>query len=116
MHTIPFYEFGLSTPVMQAIDDLGYEEATPIQTQAIPLLMSGRDVIGQSQTGADVLLNSHCWKQGVVLEHVADLSLLRFQIDPLRRVEQDAIINQNPTAVRFLNACDAFERHAFATS
>ena len=51
MHTIPFYEFGLSTPVMQAIDDLGYEEATPIQTQAIPLLMSGRDVIGQSQTG-----------------------------------------------------------------
>ena len=36
---------------MQAIDDIGYEEATPIQTQAIPLLISGRDVIGQSQTG-----------------------------------------------------------------
>lgn len=51
MHTIPFTEFGLSAPVMQAIDDIGYEEATPIQTEAIPLLMSGRDVIGQSQTG-----------------------------------------------------------------
>ena len=51
MHTIPFYEFGLSEPVMRAIDDVGYEEATPIQTAAIPLLMSGRDVIGQSQTG-----------------------------------------------------------------
>ena len=51
MHTIPFYEFGLSAPVLQAIDDIGYEEATPIQTEAIPLLMSGKDVIGQSQTG-----------------------------------------------------------------
>ena len=51
MHTIPFSEFGLSSPVMQAIDDIGYEEATPIQTEAIPLLMSGKDVIGQSQTG-----------------------------------------------------------------
>lgn len=36
---------------MQAIDDIGYEEATPIQTQTIPLLLSGKDVIGQSQTG-----------------------------------------------------------------
>ena len=51
MHTILFSELGLSAPVMQAIDDIGYEEATPIQTKAIPLLMSGRDVIGQSQTG-----------------------------------------------------------------
>ncbi len=51
MQTKPFTDFGLSEPVMQAIDDIGYEEATPIQTAAIPLLMSGRDVIGQSQTG-----------------------------------------------------------------
>ena len=36
---------------MQAIDDIGYEEATPIQTQAIPLPISGRAAIGQSQTG-----------------------------------------------------------------
>ena len=51
MHTKPFSEFGLSAPVMRAIEDVGYEEATPIQTEAIPLLMSGNDVIGQSQTG-----------------------------------------------------------------
>lgn len=51
MRTVSFSEFGLSAPVMQAIDEIGYEEATPIQTAAIPLLMSGRDVIGQSQTG-----------------------------------------------------------------
>lgn len=51
MQTLPFTELGLSEPVLRAIDDIGYEEATPIQTQAIPLIMSGRDVIGQSQTG-----------------------------------------------------------------
>lgn len=51
MQTAPFSELGLSEPIMQAIDDIGYEEATPIQTQTIPLLMEGRDVIGQSQTG-----------------------------------------------------------------
>lgn len=51
MQTVPFSDFGLSEPVMRAIDDIGYEEATPIQTQTIPLLMQGRDVIGQSQTG-----------------------------------------------------------------
>ena len=51
MQTIPFIEFGLSNPIMQAIDDIGYEEPTPIQAAAIPLLMRGKDVIGQSQTG-----------------------------------------------------------------
>lgn len=51
MQTLPFTELGLSEPIMRAIADIGYEEATPIQTQAIPLIMSGRDVIGQSQTG-----------------------------------------------------------------
>lgn len=51
MQTLPFTELGLSEPILKAIDDIGYEEATPIQTQAIPLIMSGRDVIGQSQTG-----------------------------------------------------------------
>lgn len=51
MQTLSFAELGLSEPILRAIDHIGYEEATPIQTQAIPLIMSGRDVIGQSQTG-----------------------------------------------------------------
>lgn len=51
MQTLPFSELGLSEPILRAIDDIGYEEATPIQTQTIPLLMNGRDVTGQSQTG-----------------------------------------------------------------
>ena len=46
-----FSELGLSEPLLQALTHLGYEEPTPIQEQAIPALLEGRDVIGQAQTG-----------------------------------------------------------------
>ncbi|MEN3365906.1 MAG: ATP-dependent helicase DeaD, partial [Burkholderiales bacterium] len=46
-----FADLGLSAPVMQALNEVGYETPTPIQQQAIPLLLSKRDVIGQAQTG-----------------------------------------------------------------
>jgi ATP-dependent RNA helicase DeaD len=48
---IPFKELGLSPPIQQAIDELGFADPTPIQEQAIPELLGGHDVIGQAQTG-----------------------------------------------------------------
>jgi ATP-dependent RNA helicase DeaD len=47
-----FSELGLSPELLKAIDQLGFEQAAPIQAEAIPLLMEGRDVVGQSQTGS----------------------------------------------------------------
>jgi ATP-dependent RNA helicase DeaD len=47
-----FSELGLSEALLKAVDKLGFEQAAPIQTAAIPLLMAGRDVVGQSQTGS----------------------------------------------------------------
>jgi ATP-dependent RNA helicase DeaD len=47
-----FSELGLSAELLKAIDKLGFEQASPIQAEAIPALMSGRDVVGQSQTGS----------------------------------------------------------------
>ena len=47
-----FSELGLSPEILKAIDKLGFEQAAPIQAEAIPLLMQGRDVVGQSQTGS----------------------------------------------------------------
>lgn len=46
-----FSDFGLSQPLLKAIDQSGYTEPTPIQAQMIPSVMEGRDVIGQAQTG-----------------------------------------------------------------
>lgn len=46
-----FASLGLSSSVLQAIVDLGYKEPTPIQAQAIPVALSGKDIIGSAQTG-----------------------------------------------------------------
>ena len=47
-----FSELGLSEESLKAIDKLGFEQAAPIQTAAIPVLMQAKDVVGQSQTGS----------------------------------------------------------------
>ncbi len=47
-----FTELGLSPELLKAIDKIGFEEASPIQSAAIPPLLSGADVVGQSQTGS----------------------------------------------------------------
>ncbi|WP_391572220.1 DEAD/DEAH box helicase, partial [Cohnella sp.] len=46
-----FAEFGLEPDVLQAISEMGFEEATPIQAKAIPVAIAGKDMIGQAQTG-----------------------------------------------------------------
>lgn len=46
-----FRDLNLTTPYLNALDDLGYKKPTPIQEKAFPVIMSGRDVIGVAQTG-----------------------------------------------------------------
>src|SRR5580693_3412808 len=46
-----FAELGLTEQTQRALRDVGYEAPSPIQEQAIPPLLEGRDVIGQAQTG-----------------------------------------------------------------
>ena len=46
-----FSEFKISNPLRNALDDLGFQEATPIQEQAFSVVMSGKDVVGIAQTG-----------------------------------------------------------------
>ena len=46
-----FAKLGLAAPLVNAVTALGYEEPTPVQSEAIPLLLSGRDLLGQAATG-----------------------------------------------------------------
>jgi ATP-dependent RNA helicase RhlE len=46
-----FTELGLATPLLRALDEAGYTTPTPIQEQAIPLVLQGRDILGIAQTG-----------------------------------------------------------------
>ena len=48
---MPFATFGLSEPLVRALKEKGYTEPTPIQQQAIPVVLSGRDVLAGAQTG-----------------------------------------------------------------
>ena len=47
-----FSDLGLSEKLLRAVNDAGYSEPTPIQAQAIPIVLMGRDVLGCAQTGS----------------------------------------------------------------
>jgi ATP-dependent RNA helicase DeaD len=46
-----FNQLALQEPILKALDEAGYETPSPIQAQTIPLLLQGKDVLGQAQTG-----------------------------------------------------------------
>ena len=48
---MPFSKLGLSDPILKAVSDLGYTAPTSIQKQAIPIILSGRDLVAAAQTG-----------------------------------------------------------------
>lgn len=49
--TQKFSDLGISEEIIRAVEEMGYTQPSPIQSQAIPFLLQGRDVIGQAQTG-----------------------------------------------------------------
>lgn len=51
MEHLRFEDMNISNEICRAVLDMGFEEATPIQSQAIPVILEGKDIIGQSQTG-----------------------------------------------------------------
>ncbi|MDR7855362.1 DEAD/DEAH box helicase [Tissierella sp.] len=51
MEKLRFEEMNLSKELQRGISDMGFEEMSPIQSQAIPIILEGKDVIGQAQTG-----------------------------------------------------------------
>ncbi len=85
--SVPFSSLGLSEQVLKAVEDMGYQDATPIQAQAIPLIIEGNDVIGQSQTGTgktaafslpiieDILKNPHSGVHTLILCPTRELAM-----------------------------------------
>ncbi|MGF1451333.1 MAG: DEAD/DEAH box helicase [Opitutales bacterium] len=82
-----FSDLELSEPVQQAVAACGYETPTPIQAQAIPIVLQGRDMIGSAQTGtgktaaftlpAITRLNAHredCGPRALILEPTRELA------------------------------------------
>ena len=51
METLRFEELGICPEIQKAVKYMGFEEASPIQAKAIPVILEGKDIIGQAQTG-----------------------------------------------------------------
>lgn len=54
-----FDELNIDERILRAIEDMGFEETSPIQTQAIPAVCEGIDVVGQAQTGTGKTAKIH---------------------------------------------------------
>ena len=51
MSSADFADLGISAPVLKAVQQLGYEQPTPVQAQSIPILLDGKNLLGTAQTG-----------------------------------------------------------------
>lgn len=80
-----FEDFSLSKETLKSLSDMGFEEPTPIQVSAIPLLFKGKDVVGQAQTGTGktaafgIPIVEKCWGGkkpfAIILEPTRELAM-----------------------------------------
>jgi ATP-dependent RNA helicase DeaD len=96
--TNPFIDLGLSKDFAQVLTGLGYEEPTPIQTQAIPPLLAGRDLLGQAATGTG--------KTGAFA-----LPLLQRALAAQRKPAQPAILVLVPTRELAIQVAEALHSY-----
>ncbi len=75
MEKLKFEDLHLSREILKAVTDMGFEETTPIQSQSIPYILKGRDVIGQAQTGTGKTAAF-----GIPALEMADPELRRLQV------------------------------------
>jgi ATP-dependent RNA helicase DeaD len=93
---ITFDQLGLSPPVLAALDEVGYETPSPIQAETIPVLLAGRDLVGQAQTGTGKTAAF-----ALPLLSRIDLSL-----------QQPQVLVLAPTRELALQVAEAFQRYA----
>ena len=91
-----FQDLALAGPVLKSLTEVGYEIPTPIQEQTIPLVLAGRDVVGQAQTGTG--------------KTAAFALPLLSRIDFRRREVQTLVLT--PTRELAIQVAEAFQRYA----
>ncbi|MFQ5747897.1 MAG: DEAD/DEAH box helicase [Planctomycetota bacterium] len=91
-----FEELGLAAPILRALADVGYEAPTPIQARVVPLLLAGRSVVGQAQTGTGKT-GAFAWP-------------LLQEIDQAERRPQAMVLT--PTRELAIQVAEAFQRYA----
>ncbi len=103
-----FTELNLSVPLQQAVHALGYDEPTPIQEQAIPPALAGRDIVGCAQTGTGKTLAFVL----PALEHL----LQQKKPDENRPVRNPRVVVLEPTRELAIQVAEETRRAAARTS
>src|SRR5690554_604772 len=93
---ITFADLGLSDQVLRAIKDVGYETPSAIQEATIPVLLTGRDVVGLAQTGTG--------------KTAAFALPILSRLDPAQKKPQALVLS--PTRELALQVCESFEQYA----
>ena len=93
---INFSDLGMPAPLLKALNDVGYEAPSPIQSQTIPPLLKGKDVLGQAQTGTG--------------KTAAFALPLLARIDLKKRVPQVLVLA--PTRELAIQVAEAFQKYA----
>ncbi len=91
-----FAALGIAAPILQAIGELGYEQPTPIQAQAIPLLIAGKNLLGTAQTGTG--------------KTAAFALPLLSRLQPKRKAPQILVLT--PTRELAIQVAEAFQAYA----
>jgi len=94
--TVDFRDLNLPAPLLQSLQDVGYESASPIQAQAIPHLMRGEDILGHAPTGTG--------------------KTAAFALPLLARIDtqnkQVQVLTLTPTRELAIQVAEAFQRYA----
>ncbi|WP_230973422.1 DEAD/DEAH box helicase [Aeromicrobium terrae] len=96
MDSVSFADLGLGPAIVEVLTSLGYETPTPIQEQAVPALLEGRDVVGLAQTGTG--------------KTAAFALPILERIDPTRKQTQALVLA--PTRELALQVCEAITSYA----
>ncbi len=91
-----FAQLALAPPILQAVEEIGYEAPSPIQAESIPPLLAGRDLLGQAQTGTG--------------KTAAFALPLLCRVDLARRVPQLLVLT--PTRELAIQVCEALQTYA----
>ncbi len=93
---VRFSDLGLAAPILETLEEIGYQSPSPIQAEAIPPLLEGRDILGQAQTGTG--------------KTAAFALPLLSRIDVARRRPQVLVLA--PTRELAMQVCEAFQNYA----
>ena len=96
MSSNEFQSLGISAPVLKAVQNLGYEQPSPIQAQSIPILLSGKNLLGTAQTGTG--------------KTAAFALPLLSNIDPQQKTPQILVLT--PTRELAIQVAEAFQSYA----